>query len=496
MIIKMDETQPLLADARLLDPVLGNGVPHKDIVGFDVDGDPENPFEWPKAYKWVVVSLIALMSFTVTFTCIAVVPIAGSIASDLDDGHVSKSSSVLLVTIWELGEAVGPFFIAPLSEAFGRYPVINAANLLFVLSTALAAMSQSTTLFIGARALTGLSVASNVLGPAIVGDMFISEERGSAISFIALAPLAGGSVGPAIAGVIAEKMGWRRVIWLTATVALTCEILLLTCFRETYKVAILRRKAARLRKETGNQMLKTIFDTDHRKSSLRKIWEGAARPASVLAGSGVLQVLSLYGAVMFSYYYIWSTTFPDVLRKSYNLSPASAGLAFIWFSVGSAISLLFMNVLLDKIYVKLRNRHQGAGAPEFRLPLAIVGSFVMPFSVVAYGWASQLHPPLPVLLAITAFIGTSLLPVLLPLHAYVVDAFGLYAASGMTAVIVMRCLMSTLLPLAADPLVRKFDWGVGMSIMGGIGLLLTPIPILVFRYGSRWRQLSHYTKDE
>lgn len=154
-----------------------------------------------------------------------------------------------------------------------------------------------------------------------------------------------------------------------------------------------------------------------------------------------------------------------------------------------------MNVLLDKIYIKLRERHNGVGAPEFRLPLVISGSFALPLCVMAYGWVAQTHLPLPVMLLTIALFGMTLTIVFLPLNAYVVDAFGLYAASGMTAIIVSRCLMSTLLPLATDPLVRRFDWGLGVSVLGGIGLVLAPIPILVFKYGSRWRQLSDYTKD-
>ncbi|KAI2628412.1 MFS transporter [Xylaria nigripes] len=491
----MDETEPLLADVRLLDPLLPNEVLRKDIIDFDVDGDADNPIEWPRAYKWGVVSLLSIMAFTVTFTCISVVPIANRIVYDLD-GHEDKSSSVLLVTIWELGEAAGPLLIAPLSEVFGRYPVINGANLLFIFATALAALSHSTPLFIAARALTGLSVASNVLGPAIVGDMFISEQRGSGISIIAMAPLVGGSIGPAIAGAVAERFGWRSVVWLSLCLALICEILFFTCFRETYKVAILQRRVEILRKETGNPMLRTRYDTDDRKSTLRKVWECAVRPISVLAGSRVLMAMSLHGAVMFSYYYVWSTTFPDVLRQIYGLSPAATGLAFVSFSVGSVISLIGMNSLLDKIYIKLRERHKGIGAAEYRLPIAIVSAITLPLSIMAYGWASQLHLPLAVLLLIASAVGTSLTLVLMPLSAYVVDAFGLYAASGMTAIIVTRCLMSTILPLAADPVVRKLDWGLGMSVLAGGGLILAPIPILVFRYGSRWRQLSTYTVDD
>jgi MFS family permease len=238
----------------------------------------------------------------------------------------------LLVTIWELGEAAGPLLIAPLSEVFGRSPVMNGANLLFIFATALAALSQSTPLFIFARALTGLSVASNVLCPAIVGDMFASEERGSAMSIIALAPLIGGALGPAISGAIAETLGWRRVIWLSVFLALAAEIIFLFCFRETYKVAILRRRAASLRKETGNPKLRTIFDIDEHKSGLHKIWEYAVRPFTVLSSSSVLQALSFHGAVIFSYYYIFSTTLPDIVEQLYGLSPAETGLAFISFS--------------------------------------------------------------------------------------------------------------------------------------------------------------------
>ncbi|KAI8629484.1 MFS general substrate transporter [Xylariaceae sp. FL1651] len=492
----MDETQPLLAEVQLVDTERCDEISRKDIIDFDVNGDADNPMEWPTAYKWAIVALLSLMAFTVTFTCIAVVPVANRIVYDLDHGHASKSASVLLVTIWELGEAAGPLLIAPLSEVLGRYPVVNGANMLFICATVLAALCQSTPVFIVARMLTGLSVASNVLNPAIVGDMFASEERGSAISIIALAPLIGGVLGPAIAGAIAETLGWRRVIWLSAGLALVCEVLFLTCFRETYKVAILRRRAARLREETGDPQLRTIFDVNDGKSSVHKIWECATRPATVFTGSGVLQILSLHSAVMFTYYYILSTTLPDILQELYGLSQAATGLSFIIFGVGSAISVILLNVTLDKIYIKLRDQHKGVGAPEFRLPLAIVGAFGLPLCIALYGWGAQIHLSLPVLLFIVGLMGTTLMLVYLPLNTYIVDAFGLYAASGMTAIIITRCLMSTLLPLATDPLVKNLGWGLGLTVLGSIGLILAPIPVLIFRYGSRWRQLSSYTKDE
>lgn len=227
--------------------------------------------------------------------------------------------------------------IAPLSELYGRYPVFNAANLLFIVGVAVAGLSQSSNTFIFARFLTGCAVASNVLNPAIIGDMFPSEERGSAMSLIMLAPLLGGAVGPGIAGAIVQTATWRHIMIMAIGLASVAELAFLLLFRETYKVSILQRRAARLRKETGIESLKTQFDSDDDSGSA--LWENMKRPAIVLLGSTVLQILSLYGAIMFSFFYIMSTTLPDILQNLYGFDPALTGTSFMSFSK-SACALL------------------------------------------------------------------------------------------------------------------------------------------------------------
>lgn len=428
----------------------------------------------------------------------SVVPVATRIVHELDPTHPSKSASVLLVTVWELGEAVGPLLIAPASEIFGRYPVMNAANILFISATALAAVSSSTSLLIAARALTGFSVAVNVLNPAIVGDMFIPEQRGSAMSMMVLAPLIGGAIGPAIAGALAQTLGWRKVMWLSVVLAGLAEVAFLCLFKETYKVRILRKKAARLRKVTGNEKLKTLFDLDEdvKKSGKRKLLDSVLRPALVLYGSGVLQMITLFGSVVFTYFYIMSTSLPDILETFYDLTPAEIGFSFIAFSIGSAVSVAILNLSLDRIYIRLRASHGGVAQAEHRLPLAIAGGVFLPLVVTMYGWLAQVRAPLPALLLSLGLLGVTLMLGFLPLMSYVVDAFGLYSASALTALIVCRCLMSTFLPLATEPLVERFGYGLGLTVFGVGSFCLVPIPVLVMRYGARWRQRSVYSRDE
>ena len=499
----MDETQPLLqpilqeARQREPEPVSSGGLAGKDviIVSFDPDGDAENPLEWSRTFRWFIVALLAFMAFTVTFTCIGVVPVANKIVYDLDDGQINKSYSVLLVTIWELGEAIGPFFLAPLSEILGRYPVFNAANTLFIGATILAVLCQTTPLFIGARALTGLAVASNVLNPAIVADIFPSEERGAAMSIIMLAPLTGGAAGPAIAGAIVQSSSWRNVLWMSIALAGACELTFLTCFRETYKVTILRRKAARLREETGDPLLMTAFDAEGEQDARKKFWQSIMRPTSVFFGSGILQAVSLFGALDFTYFYVMSTTLPDILEQIYHLPPAMIGSAFFVFSLGSALSVVVCNGLLDRIYIKLKENNKGVGQPEYRLPLVLIGALTMPAVVAWYGWVAELQLPLSALLVSLGLLGASLMLAFVPLMVYITDAFGIYAASATTGLIVTRCLMGSFLPLATEPLVRQFGYGLAFTIMGGATLILAPIPITILRYGSKWRQRSAYTRD-
>lgn len=262
-----------------------------------------------------------------TFTCISIAPIAGYIIDDLNgvqQAHGSKSATVVLVTIWELGEAVGPLFIAPLSEMFGRYRLYLTLNGMFISATFFAAVSPTTGLLIISRALMGISVASNVLNPAVIGDMFVPEQRGTALSLTMFIPLIGGTVGPVVSGAILQTLGWRIIVWISVGMASICQLLFIVFFQETYKAQILRRRMARLSREIGRSEKAKYLKMDT--SSLRS---STMRPVVVLLNSGVLLALLPFGSFIFSHFYIVSTTLPDILKTVYGFSPTATGLAFI-----------------------------------------------------------------------------------------------------------------------------------------------------------------------
>ncbi|KAJ4343415.1 hypothetical protein N0V85_009832, partial [Neurospora sp. IMI 360204] len=199
------------------------------------------------------------------------------------------------------------------------------------------------------------------------------------MSMIFVAPLVGGAVGPAIASAVAESVGWRNVVWGAAALSTICEVAFLCLFRETYKVAIIKRRVSeksRLADRANASLLgggggrkgqhKRTYSEMSIGSSKREAWrrlrDSVLRPFLVVFGSGLLMALSLLGSVTFSFFYVISVTLPDILEDNYGLSGAVKGLCFMGFTVGSFLAVLTCNAFLDRIYIALRDRDAAAAA--------------------------------------------------------------------------------------------------------------------------------------
>lgn len=261
-------------------------------------------------------------------------PVASRIIEDLNDGQPNRYASVLLVTIWEFGEAAGPLVIAPLSEMYGRYPVINICSVLFVMATALGAIAQTAPVMIISRALSGLAVTSNVLGPAIVGDIFEPEQRGSPMSLVMLAPLIGGAIGPALSGYIAESLHWRWVIWMNVVLTSSCAVLFIICLKETHHATIIKKKQRLLHKASRQSTRLEANDevVEIKSEGQSGLIESIVRPAAIISSSGILLALALPGAIAYAHYYNVTTTMPDILQNIYGLSAPQIGVSLFSFS--------------------------------------------------------------------------------------------------------------------------------------------------------------------
>lgn len=105
-------------------------------------------------------------------------------------------------------------------------------------------------------------------------------------------------------------------MWLCVAVAAVMEIVMLTAFRETYKPTILRFRAAKKRNETGDDSWTTEYDQKNDKPAWKILAEGMSRPAQIFWSSSLLQYLSLWGGLAFAFFYVNSTSLPEILEVS------------------------------------------------------------------------------------------------------------------------------------------------------------------------------------
>ncbi len=99
------------------------------IVGWDSQDDPDMPLNFPRRKKLLLVGLVSSITFVTPFASSILSP--GIAHLDEDFGNSNDTVGALTVSIYLLGYVIGPLFLAPLCEIYGRKPVLGAANVFF-----------------------------------------------------------------------------------------------------------------------------------------------------------------------------------------------------------------------------------------------------------------------------------------------------------------------------------------------------------------------------
>jgi DHA1 family bicyclomycin/chloramphenicol resistance-like MFS transporter len=163
----------------------------------------------PRSAGYVAL-LVALGSFG-SLTMSIYTPVMPSIGADLGAG---SDSVKLTLTTYMLGFAAGQLFYGPLSDRYGRRPVVLAGVSFFIATTFACSFAPSISSLIGLRVLQGLGAASGaVLSRALTRDAYGSHEMPVVMSWISLGMNIAPSIGPTLGGFLGEWLSWRATFW-------------------------------------------------------------------------------------------------------------------------------------------------------------------------------------------------------------------------------------------------------------------------------------------
>lgn len=244
-------------------------------VAFDADArDPSNPREWSPWYQgWVIFAVSYSTWVVVLYSTSYTATLPGLMA---EFGVGEPTVATLGVTTYLLGLACGSLVVAPMSELFGRRPVYLvclAVSALLVLPCALATSLAEIIVVRFFGAVFGAVMICN--GAGTIADISTEENRARFMSWWSIAPLNGPVTGPLIGGYVAQYLGWRWDNWIVLILT-GAAVLIMATVRETYVPAILKHKAARRRREEGDERYWCQYDS--RKSTAALMRVNLSRP--------------------------------------------------------------------------------------------------------------------------------------------------------------------------------------------------------------------------
>ncbi|KAG1734164.1 multidrug resistance protein 4 [Suillus lakei] len=458
----------------------------------DWEHDPVNPRNWSPAKKWITTTIVSLYNFVAPLATSVMAPGLPNLAIVL--GITDPTVLAMTLSVVLLSYAIGPLFLAPLSEVYGRVWVLHLGNIFFLAFNLGCALSRNATTFIIFRFLAGFAGSAPIAcGGGVVSDLFSERERASAMALYSLGPLIGPSIGPVMGGIIAQLVGIQYVFYVIVGICAAAAVLGIPLLRETYAPVIRLHLALDPEKAAAEHPDLTA----HHTGKWAYLWINLKRPVILLTGSFVCFILSLYMA--FRVNFLMFATFP-----AYHFSTEMGGLTYLGFGFGLLSAVVFGAKVSNKIYLHVQQDYllppfllqkmEERVNQRMRVPALIIGSFFVPVGLLWYGWSAQakVHWIMPVIGS--AIFGFGLMTTFLPIQLYLVDSF-YYAASALAAASTFRSLLGFAFPLFGEQMFAALGYGGGNSLLAGLAIVIgIPFPVWIYYTGERIRARSSLTR--
>ncbi|EPQ60211.1 MFS general substrate transporter [Gloeophyllum trabeum ATCC 11539] len=476
-------------EAKQLDLEKSRKLSDYQLVVWKVD-DPEDPRNWSNGYRWYLTFVVACSVIACAFGSAIV---TGDFRDIEHEFHVSEVVVALSVSLMVVGFGIGPLAWSPLSELYGRKLLLASSFWIYVIFNIPCAVAKNIGTLLVCRFFCGIFASAPLtLAGGVISDIWDNNERGFAIAIFAAAPYGGPVVAPLVGGFIGEQIGWRWLFWVNMILAGVCAVLV-TIMPETYAPVLLRKRAAKMRKETGHYNIVTEQEMFPRPFS-EILVETLVRPFQMLVTEPILLLMSLYISLIYGLLYAFFFSFPVVFGEGYHFSDGIVGVTFCSVLIGLALALL-VTPRLEKFYAKKVEEGGGKADPEARLPGMMLGAPFVPISLFIFGWTA---PPYvmpgggnwvgPCISGIP--FGFGMVVIYFAANAYLIDAFPAYVASALAAKVVVRSGMGAAMPLFITQMFHGLGNGWAASLLAFLALAICPIPFLFYKYGKSIRARS------
>ncbi|MDP6174907.1 MAG: multidrug effflux MFS transporter [Rhodospirillales bacterium] len=239
---------------------------------------------------------------------------------DTDVGAVQMALAAIF-----LGMGLGQLIHGPLSDRFGRKPIIMSALGVYLISCIASAWAADVETLIAWRFVQGLAAAAGrQLTNASARDLLDFEALGKMLSYVLVVAALSAVIAPIAAGHLSEAFGWRSVFFYQAGLAIVVFVLVGLFFTETLK-----------QKNPDALSISGLL------GNYREI-----------LGSPVFVGYSVLGGIALGELAAFHSTSPQFLIHGFGLSPASYGYLFAIVMIGHLIGAWGAGRLVERMGIQ------------------------------------------------------------------------------------------------------------------------------------------------
>ena len=151
--------------------------------------------------------------------------------------YFGTDEATVNLTLWGyyLLFAVGMLVLGPLSDKFGRRPLLLSGFALYVAGGVACALSPTIHALIGARLMQAVGAgAVSAVCMAVVKDSFRADRREKILSIMQVLFVIGPAAAPSIGTAVLQFADWRATFWVLSLVGAVC-LMLTLLFRESLR---------------------------------------------------------------------------------------------------------------------------------------------------------------------------------------------------------------------------------------------------------------------
>lgn len=509
--------------------------------------DARNYSRWKKL---IIVCVVAFAGTTGPMGTSIMLPAVDDMAKDLKS---TISMVNVSVGVYLLSMGIFPMWWSNFSEKHGRRMVYVFSFAFFFAMSIGSALAPTISSLIVLRLLTGVgSSAVQACGAATVADLYVIEERGTALGIFYLGPLLGPFMSPIVGGAVSEAWGWRATMWVMVIFCGVNVFLILFFLPETLRsedsMEQIRQRLKEQNEEKNeimddNQLERLATGLSQSSSKRRQVlndetpmdlvtpsllrpatntsmysrrvqeyemtmaeshdqkdhsrwshilYDYIIRPAHsiVLLGYPPVALVISFSALSFMGIYFFNISITNSYSAApYNFSSVILGLMYIPNSITYVIASIFGGRWNDRLIRLSASRNNGEMIPESRISWNIVLAVSLyPPACLIFGWCLDKGEFWLTPLIGTALYGFASMLVIGVTLTYLIDILPGKGATGVALNNLVRQILAAIATFVTEPIVKALSVGVLFSIYLGVIMLASLTMLYLKRRGGALRQ--------